>query len=233
MNVFKFDINFFLHEIGIALQYVPTVLLLALVPFFIGLVFGTLIAIIRILKIRLLSQILTIFVILIRGTPIVLILMILYLFTSMGFDQLAASLGLKIRSTGISYTFVAVLGMSLSATAYLSEALRSVFESVATGQYEAARSIGLNSAQLFRRVVIPQAIPVAIPLLANNLIRLVKGSSVASLISVVEIIGGTMIEATQNYKYLEAYIASAVVYWALCMSIERLTALAELRVKKF
>jgi ABC-type amino acid transport system permease subunit len=224
MNGFSFDGGFLLHEIRVALTFVPVVLLLALVPLLIGLALGTLIAVVRVLRVRVLSQLFKALVVTIRGIPIVLILTITYLLATLGCGPLAAALGLK---AGIPYTLVAVFGMSLSATAYLSEALRSALESVSAGQYEAARSVGLSSAQLFRRVIIPQAVPVAVPLVGNNLIGLIKGSSVASLISVVEIVSGTLQEATQSYKFLEAYVAAGVVYWALCFSAERLTALAE------
>jgi len=233
MSGFHFDTSFFLHEIGVAISYIPVVLLLALIPVTVGLILGLIIAIVRVLRIRFLSTILKVVVIVIRGIPIVLILMISYLLVSLGFDQLVGALGLKISANDISYTFIAIVGLSLSATAYLSEALRSALESVNIGQYEAARSVGMSAGQMFRRIVIPQAVPVAIPLVGNNLIGIIKGTSVASLISVVEMVAGTLLEATQSYKFLEAYVAAAVVYWGLCFSVERLTAIVEARVKKY
>jgi len=233
MNGFTFDTGFFLHEIIVGTRFVPVVLLLSLAPLLAGLGLGLLVAIARVLKLPVLSQLFAVLVVVIRGIPVVLILTISYLFTNLGFGPLAATLGLNAGSSGISYTVVAVFGLSLSATAYLSEALRSALESVQAGQFEAARSVGLSPAQMFRRVIIPQALPVAIPLIGNNLISLIKGSSVASVITVVEIMGGTLLEATRSYQFLEAYLAAAVVYWALCFATERLTALAESHVAKY
>jgi His/Glu/Gln/Arg/opine family amino acid ABC transporter permease subunit len=222
MNGFTFDTGFFLHEIIVGIRYVPMVLLLSLAPLLAGLGLGLLVAIVRVLKLPVLSQVFTVLVVFIRGIPIVLILTISYLLANM-----------EAGSSGVSYPVVAVFGLSLSAIAYLSESLRSALESVQAGQFEAARSVGLSSAQMFRRVIVPQALPVAIPLVGNNLIGLIKGSSVVSVITVVEIMGGTLLEATRSYQFLEAYLAAAVVYWALCFATERLTALAESRVARY
>jgi L-cystine transport system permease protein len=103
-------------------------------------------------------------------------------------------------------------------------------QSVNSGQYEAAYSVGMTSWQMLKRIVFPQAMPVAIPLIGSNFIELIKGSAIASLISVVELINGTLFEANGNYKFLEAYLAAAVIYWTLCIMIERMVAFLEIKV---
>ncbi|MBP2665977.1 MAG: tcyM, partial [Firmicutes bacterium] len=122
-----------------------------------------------------------------------------------------------------------LVGLSINATVYLSEVMRTALQSVGVGQYEAGYSIGLTTSQVLRRLVIPQALPVAIPLVGSQFISLIKGSAIASLISVVEIINATLYEANGNYKFLEAYVAAGIIYWALCMVVERLVALLERR----
>lgn len=230
---FQFDISFFAYEIGIAMQYIPIVLLLSIVPLIVGLLLGTGIAIIRLLKVRVLAQIASIVVIFLRGVPLLLQLTILYLSVTLSFDSVTQALQLNMTSKDISYTLIAVIGLSINATVYLSEVIRTALQSVNIGQYEAAYSVGMTSWQMLKRIVIPQALPVAVPLIGSNFIGLIKGSAIASLISVVEIINGTLFEANGNYKFLEAYLAAAVIYWALCMLVERIVAFLETRVGVF
>lgn len=230
---FQFDLTFLLFEIGIAIQYVPIVLLLSIVPLLTGLLLGTGIAVIRLFKLHPFDKIFTVFVIFLRGVPLVLQLTILYLAVSLSFDSFAGIFGLNMTSKDISYTLIAVAGLSINATVYLSEVMRTALQSVPAGQYEAAYSVGMTSGQLLRRIIIPQALPVAIPLIGSNFIGLIKGSAIASLISVVEIINATLYEASGNYKFLEAYVAAAIIYWLLCMLVERLVAFLEGRVGVF
>jgi L-cystine transport system permease protein len=226
----QFDFNFMLHEIGVGIKYIPVVILLSVVPLIVGLLFGTIIAIIRLYKVAVLNEIFTVLVVFIRGVPIILQLTILFLFVNLSFDSIAQGLGLKVTSKVISYTFIALVGLSINAIAYLSEVVRTALKAVSIGQYEAAYSIGLTNMQTIRRIIIPQAIPVAIPLIGSSFIGLIKGSAAASLVSVVEIINATLHEANKSYSFLEAYVASAIIYWVLCMLVERLVAFLESRI---
>jgi len=227
---FQFDVAFFTYEIGIGIKYIPIVLLLSIAPLIVGLLFGTGIAIARLFKVRVLAQIFTIIVVFLRGVPLLLQLTILYLTVALTFDSFAQAVGLKMTSKDISCTLVAVVGLSINATVYLSEVVRAALQSVNSGQYEAAYSVGMTSWQMLKRIVIPQAMPVALPLIGSNFIGLIKGSAIASLISVVELINATLFEANGNYKFLEAYLAAAIIYWALCISVERIVAFLEIRV---
>ncbi|HWR43911.1 amino acid ABC transporter permease [Sporomusa sp.] len=227
---FQFDLSFLIFEIGVAIKYIPVVLLLSIVPLIIGLLLGTGIAIIRLFKIRPFDKLFTVFVIFLRGVPLVLQLTILYLAVSLSFDSLARTFGLQMSSKDLSYTLIAVVGLSINATVYLSEVMRTALQSVPAGQHEAAYSVGMTSGQMLRRIIIPQSLPVAIPLIGSNFIGLIKGSAIASLISVVEIINATLYEASGNYKFLEAYVAAAIIYWLLCILVERLVAFLECRV---
>jgi L-cystine transport system permease protein len=227
---FQFDFSFLIFELGVGLRYVPVVLLLSLVPLIIGLLLGTGIAVSRLLCLHPFDKIFAVLVVFLRGVPLVLQLTILYLAFSLGFDVLARDFGLALTAKDISYTFIALVGLSINATVYLSEVMRTSLQSVGVGQYEAGYSVGLTTSQTLRRIVIPQAMPVAVPLVGSQLIGLIKGSAIASLISVVEIINATVYEANGNYKFLEAYVAAGIIYWALCMVVERLVALVEKRV---
>lgn len=227
---FQFDVTFFVYELGVGLEYIPIVLLLSVVPLMIGLLLGTGIGIIRLFKVPVLAQLFTVIVVFLRGVPLLLQLTILYLTVVLSFDSIAQVIGLQMTSKDISYTLVAVVGLSINATVYLSEVVRTALQAVDYGQFEAAYAVGMTTRQLLQRIVIPQAMPIAIPLIGSNFIGLIKGSAIASLISVVELVNGTLFEASGNYKFLEAYLAAAVIYWALCMGVERLVAFGESRV---
>jgi L-cystine transport system permease protein len=104
---------------------------------------------------------------------------------------------------------------------------------VERGQFEAGYSIGLTKAQTLKRIILPQALPVAVPMLGNGLIGLVKGSSLAFLMAVTDLLNAALIPANANYRFLEAYIAAGIVYWVICLSIERLSAVIEKKLGYF
>lgn len=140
---------------------------------------------------------------------------------------MAASLSLQIRFSDLDRRWIAIFALTLYAVSGLSEIFRSSLASIPKGQFDAALSVGFTSKQILRRVIIPQVFPIALPLLNNMLISLIKASSLVSMVSVVDILNGALIKANVNYRYLEAYIAVALIYWALCASIEAITALYE------
>jgi ABC-type amino acid transport system permease subunit len=92
---------------------------------------------------------------------------------------------------------------------------------VGPGQIEAAQSIGMTTPLIYRRVILPQALPVAVPILGNTFIGQIKGAALVSMIGVKDIVTQVKIEANANYRYLEAYIAAALVYWVICLGIEQ------------
>jgi L-cystine transport system permease protein len=93
--------------------------------------------------------------------------------------------------------------------------------------------VGLSTWQTLRRIILPQVIPVAVPVLCNNVIVFIKGSSVMYFISVMDILNAAMIPATANYKYLEAYIAAALIYWGICLIIAQAAKLLEHKLSRF
>ncbi|MTJ83746.1 MAG: ABC transporter permease subunit, partial [Telmatospirillum sp.] len=116
---------------------------------------------------------------------------------------------------------VSVAALSFWAVGAIAEAFRAALQALPRGQFEAACSVGLGRRQAVTRILLPQAVPAALPVLCNALISLVKGSSVVFLISVVDLLNGALIRATANYRYLEAYAAAAVVYWAINATVGR------------
>ena len=106
--------------------------------------------------------------------------------------------------------------------AYASETIRAAILSVNPGEIEAARSLGMTRAQVYRRVIIPNAAVVATPTLINSLIGLTKGTSLAFSAGVVEVFAQAQILGGADYRYFERFISVALVYWVVNIAIENL-----------
>lgn len=228
-----FNFDFMLVALKAAIKYTPITIMLAIIPFIFGLIFGTFIAIARVFKVKIIGRISQIYVVIIKGIPLVLVLYILYFGLTQYFDVIASKLHLKIHSKDIKNIYVAYTALSLFAISNISEVIRGALVAVDKGQYEAAYSAGLTKSQTLRSIILPQAFPVAIPMLCSSFIGLIKGSSLAFLVSVTDLMNGALITATANYNFLEAYIAAAIVYWLICIVIERASYLLEKYFKSY
>ena len=153
-----------------------------------------------------------------RCTPSIVLLFIVFY----GLPEVLRSLfGIKINFW--HKAFFVIITFTLFFAANMSEIIRSSYEAVDKGQYEAAVSVGLSRFQAFIRIVLPQAIVVGLPNFANSLIGLMKEGSLAYTIGLIDIMGeGTLIIA-RNYgsRALETYIALALIYWAITVLIEK------------
>lgn len=219
----SFKFSSMLTALQQALRFTPVTLLLAFVPLLIGGFLGTLIALVRVYNVRVLGRFFQGFVVIVKGIPVVLLLLMTYFIFVQGFDLLAEQYNWSVHSKDINTIYIAMLPLTVFATVNLSEAMRGALLSVERGQYEAGYSIGLTKSQTLRHIIIPQALPVAVPMLCSSFIGLVKGSSLAFMLSVTDLLNGALITATSNYNFLEAYIAAALVYWVICILIERLS----------
>jgi L-cystine transport system permease protein len=115
----------------------------------------------------------------------------------------------------------------------MSEIIRSGILSVNYGQVEAAYSVGMTAPQAMRRIVLPQALAVNLPMLCSMFIALLQGSSLAFSISIVEVTGEANIYAAASFKFLEAFIAAAIIYWGMTILVERITSILEKRVQRY
>ena len=171
--------------------------------FAIGLVLALGVALARMSANAALSWPARIFISIFRGTPLLVQLAIIFF----GMPQL----GIK-----LSPWPSAIIAFSLNVAAYSAEIIRAAILSVPKGQWEAAETIGMNRATALRRIILPQALRVAVPPLSNTLISLVKDTSLASTILVTEMFRQAQIAAAPSGDFLELYGVAAAIYWALC-----------------
>ena len=127
----------------------------------------------------------------------------------------------------------ALLAFSVNLGAYLSETIRSAIESVDRGQFEAAKAIGMSPTQMMLKIIFPQALAVAIPNLGNTFISTIKDTSLVFIIGVIDIMGQAKILGSRGLAFFEVYIAVSIIYWIVCIIVERLLVILEKRIRKF
>lgn len=179
---------------------------LTLITFVIGIILAVLTALARISTIKPLQIIARIYVSIIRGTPLLVQLFIIFY-------------GLPSVGVTISPFISAIIGFSLNVGAYASEIIRAAILSTPKGQWEAGYSIGMSYSQTLKRIILPQATRVSIPPLSNTFISLVKDTSLASLILVTEMFRKAQEIASTNYEFLLMYSLAGLLYWIICFML--------------
>ncbi|MFV5313869.1 amino acid ABC transporter permease [Priestia megaterium] len=209
------------------LKALPLTLLITIGPLLGGLLIGIVVAAVRINSVKIITPIANVYVSFFRGTPAILHIMVIYLGFPLFINKLSSYYGWDFNANSIPIVVFVLIALSFTAGAYMSEIIRSGLLAVEKGQIEAAYSIGMNRFQSMKRIVFPQAFALSLPNLCNIFIGFLHTSSIAFIVSQKEINGAANIVASNNLKFLEAYIAAALIYWMLTMLIEGTTALLE------
>ena len=197
-------------------------LLVTVFAVLIGVVLGFLIAIVRTThdktgKLKILNAICKVYLTVIRGTPVVVQLMIIY-FIIFG-------------SVDISKVVVAIVAFGIISGAYVAEIFRSGIMSIDNGQFEAGRSLGFNYAQTMMYIVMPQAFKNVLPTLCNEFISLLKETSVSGYIALQDLTKGGDIIRSRTYDAFMPLIAVALIYLAMVMIFTKLVSLLERRLR--
>ena len=179
---------------------------LTLCSFALSLVIGLLLALVQIAKVPVLRQFSRFYIWVFRGTPLIVQLFIIFF-------------GLPNIGIVLDAFPAAVIGFGMNLGAYNAEVFRSAISAVPVGQTEAAYMIGLSYRQTMTRVVLPQSFPIAFPNLFNNLISLLKDTSLAASITVVELFTVTQQIAARTYEPFALYIEAAVIYLAFSTAL--------------
>jgi His/Glu/Gln/Arg/opine family amino acid ABC transporter permease subunit len=198
-----FDFKFWEQLIPDIIKAIPVTVFLTTVPILTGILFGFFIAMIRNYHIVVLEQLAAFFVSFIRGTPMFVLLFVFYY-------ALPRVLGLSIEA--VPPLLVATLTFVFYCTAYLSEIIRGALKSVDVRQIEAARSIGMTTATAYRRIILPQALMVAIPNFFNYTAAMLKNSSLVFAVGVIDIMAASKIDAEKGYRFIEGYATVAIFY---------------------
>ena len=177
---------------------------LTIISFVVGLVIALAVALARLSSNAILSNVARFYISLIRGTPLLVQLVIVFY-------------GLPKFGVTLPAFTAAVIAFSLNVGGYAAEIIRSAIQSIPKGQWEAAETVGLNYTSTLRRIIIPQATRVAVPPLSNTLISLVKDTSLASVILVTELFRKAQEIGAPTFDFFTTYTAAAVYYWVICL----------------
>ncbi|MGX1788194.1 ABC transporter permease [Bosea sp. NPDC055332] len=200
-----------LEALPALLAAVPLTLQLAVTATFAGFFLAVLIALARLSGNRLLSVLAYAYVYAIRGTPLLLQIFFIYF----GLAQLDSIRQSSLWPLFRDEHFCALLALALNTGAYGSEIIRGGLQAVGKGQVEAAKSLGLSTWLRFRLVVFPQAVRQMLPAYGNELILMVKATSLASTVTIMEITGKARALASETYAPIEIFLAAGAIYLAL------------------
>ena len=186
-----------------------------------GVILGGLVALIRnyheeTKKAKLANFISKLYVTIIRGTPAVLQLMIIYY--------------VIFRTVDINTILVGVIAFGINSGAYVSEIIRAGINSIDRGQKEAADSLGLTYRETMKSIILPQAIRNVLPALSNEFITLLKETSVAGYIGIIELVKAADIIASGTYNYFFPLIIIAIIYLILTIGLSKLLTIFEKKV---
>ena len=198
-------------------------IIIAFFAVILGIVIGVLVAIVRNYhdnsgKLKLLNMLGKIYVNVIRGTPVVLQLMIIYY--------------VIFKSVDISIVLVGVLAFGINSGAYVSEIIREGIESIDKGQMEAGYSLGLSYSKTMRYIILPQAIKNILPALGNEFVTLLKETSVGAYIGIIELTKASDIIASRTYDYFFPLIIVALIYLIMTLGLSKLVGLMERKLGK-
>ena len=213
------DFTILIDSLPSLLKATLMTILLAAISILIALVIGFLTAIVRIIKVQFLHRVAGMYVSLIRGTPLLVQIFVIYY----GLPQVGISL--DPISSGI-------VALSLNAGAYLSESFRASILAVDNGQMEAAMSMGMTYAQAMKRIILPQSLRIAIPTLNNSFIILIKDTSLVSVITVTELLQMSSLIIAKTFEPLTVYLIAAGIYWIVISSFTFLLDKMEVRTSK-
>lgn len=203
------------------LNGLTTTVIIAFFAVIIGIIIGTLVSLIRNnyevnKKGKILNKICEIYVNVIRGTPVILQLMIIYY--------------VIFKSVNINITLVGIIAFGINSGAYVSEIIRSGINSIDKGQLEAGLSLGLNYHKTMKLIILPQAIKNILPALGNEFITLLKETSVGAYIGILELTKASDIISSRTYDYFFPLIIVAIIYLIMTLGLSKLVNLMEMRL---
>lgn len=195
-----------------------TTLFISLFSVILGLVIGMLLASAKLSKNKLLNGVANVYIDIIRGTPTIVQIAIIYfiIFASVPIDK----------------RLVGVIAFGINSGAYVAEIIRGGILSVSKGQTEAGRSLGLNPVQTMTHIVFPQAIKNILPALGNEFIVLVKETAVVGYISKIDLMAAAMNVQSRTYSYVVPLLSVAVIYYVIIKILTLFLNLFEKKLRK-
>ncbi|AHN22851.1 amino acid ABC transporter permease [Lysinibacillus sphaericus] len=210
-----FDWMLIANVLPILLQYLPVTLEILFFSIVFGILFGFVAAIPKLLQIPILKQMVTIYISFIRGTPILIQLFLVFY----GVPALLKMIHIDV--TRMDAIYFVIITYTFSNAASFAEIFRAAILTIDRGQLEAAYAVGLNRAQAFLRIILPQALRIAFPNMANTMVSSLKDTSLAFSIGVMDMVGRGETLIASTTRALEIYLALSVVYYVIVLFAEK------------
>lgn len=205
-------------------------IIISLVTVLLGTLIGLIMALMKLSKNKPLNWLANIYIEVLRGTPMLLQIMIGFLVLQGLFPSRDLEVG--VLTVDLGRLFPGMVVLSLNSGAYVAEIIRGGIMAINYGQSEAAFSLGLRPAQTMRYVVLPQALRNILPPLGNEFITLIKDSSLLTAIGINELMGSAQIVISSSYIPLEPYFVAAALYFVMTFATSRLLNLWEKKLGK-
>ncbi len=226
------DISYAIDSFPTIAKGVPVSLSIAVIAFAAGILIGLCGALIKIYKVPVLKRIVAVYISFMRGTPLLVQIMLAYFGIPIVLRAVNANYGLNLDVSFIPAIYYIYVAFALNAGAYLTETIRAAILSIDSGQLEASYSVGMTTYQSMKRIILPQALKAGLPNIGNHFIAMLKDTSLAFAASVPEIMGLAKIVGGRTSRILEAYIVAAILYWIICIVLEKGLALLEKRLRR-
>ena len=212
----------FLNYYQYFLRGTQTTVIVSLITVLLGTVLGCLIALLRLSKFRLCAGFAKLYITVIRGTPLLVQLYIVYYQLHFIPWPEGSILGVE-----LARVMPCILALSMNSTAYVAEVIRSGIQAVDFGQTEAALSCGMTRTQAMVNIILPQAVKNILPALGNEFVTVIKESSIVSVIGIADLMFRTNDVIAVTYKNLECLAIAAFCYFVLTFVSSRFVSLAE------
>ena len=206
MNIWEIATNYYQYF----LRGTRTTILISLLTVFCGSILGCLIAFMRLSKFKPLEKFASIYITVIRGTPMLVQLYIVYY----QLDFISYPSG-SLFGVDLERALPCIIALSINSSAYVAEIIRAGIQAVDKGQMEGARSCGMTNAQAMRYVVMPQAVKNILPAIGNEFVTMVKETSIIQYLGIGDLMYNNGIVVTSTYNPLPCYYISAIIYLAL------------------
>lgn len=213
-----FDPIYITDSIPKLLPYIKVTFMVVGLSVLLGTLLGFILAVAKIRKGKIAKKIADGYTTALRCTPSIVLLFLTYY----GIPAIAKGFGIDLDD--VDKTVFVVIAFSLMFAAAMCEVIRTSYESIDKGQFEAAISVGLSDVQAYVTIILPQAFVVALPNIGNSLLALIKEGALAYTIGLIDIMGkaNLIIAANLNAHALEIYIGLSIIYWVISIIIEQL-----------
>lgn len=204
-----------------------TTIVVAIITVILGSILGCMIALMRLSKVKLINKFAGLYITVIRGTPMLVQLYIVYF--QLNFIPYPEG---KILGVALDRIIPCVIALAMNSAAYIAEVIRAGIQAVDVGQTEAARSCGMTAGQTMRYIVLPQAIKNILPAIGNEFVTMVKETSIIQYLGISDLMYNNGIVITNTYNPLPCYYISALIYLFLNIVLGKGINIFEVRMKR-